>query len=138
MTSGPDFSEPTKQTFAKRAGQVCSNARCRKPTSGPHSDESKAVNLGEAAQIRAARPGGARYDANMTDQERAAISNGIWLCKKCARKIDLDETKYPVALFTNLIQLCGDCQGEALYGLTLILCSATHTHSQSTLTPQHH
>jgi len=33
----------------------------------------------------------------MTDEERAAISNGIWLCKECARKIDVDEAKYPVA-----------------------------------------
>jgi hypothetical protein len=98
MGTGPDFSEYTKQTLAKRAGQVCSNPDCPRPTSGPHSDENKAVNLGEAAHIRAARPGPARYDASMTDSERSAISNGIWLCKECARKIDLDEAKYPVAL----------------------------------------
>lgn len=101
MTIGPDFSEPTKQALAKRAAQVCSNPACRRPTSGPHSDERKAVNLGEAAHIRAARPGQARYDANMTDEERAAISNGIWLCKECARKIDVDEAKYLVALLVE-------------------------------------
>jgi hypothetical protein len=101
MTSGPDFSEATKQTLAKRGGQVCSDPECRRPTSGPHSDESKAVNLGEAAHIRAARPGQARYDISMTDQERAAISNGIWLCKECARKIDIDEAKYPVPLLVE-------------------------------------
>ncbi len=101
MTSKPDFSGATKQTLAKRAGQVCSNPECRRPTSGPHSDESKAVNLGEAAHIRAARPDQARYDANMTDEERAAISNGIWLCKECARRIDVDEAKYPVALLAK-------------------------------------
>jgi hypothetical protein len=97
MTYGPDFSETTKQILAKRAGQVCSNPDCRRPTSGPHSDETKAINLGEAAHIRAARPG-ARYDKIMTDEERAAISNGIWLCKECARKIDIDEARYPIAL----------------------------------------
>ena len=97
MASGPDFKKATKQTLANRAGQVCSNPECRKPTSGPHSDESKAINLGEAAHIRAARPGQARYDASMTDKERAAISNGIWLCKECARRIDVDEAKYSVA-----------------------------------------
>lgn len=101
MTSGPAFSEVTKQTLAKRAGQVCSNPDCRRPTSGPHSDENKAVNLGEAAHVRAARPGQARYDAKMTDEERAAISNGIWLCKECARRIDVDEAKYPVALLAE-------------------------------------
>lgn len=98
MTTGPDFSENTKQTLAKRAGQTCSDPECRRPTSGPHSDETKAVNLGEAAHIRAARPGQARYDVKMTDEQRRAISNGIWLCKECARKIDIDETKYPVSL----------------------------------------
>jgi hypothetical protein len=101
MTNGPNFSEPTKQTLAKRAGQVCSNPECRRPTSGPHSDESKAINLGEAAHIQAARSDQARYDAKMTDGERAAISNGIWLCKECARRIDVDEAKYPVTLLAE-------------------------------------
>ena len=100
MANGPDFSEGTKQTLAKRAGQVCSNPECRRPTSGPHSDETKAINLGEAAHIRAARQG-ARYDENMTDEQRGDISNGIWLCKECARRIDIDEAKYPVALLVE-------------------------------------
>ncbi len=30
----------------------------------------------------------------MTNQERSDISNGIWLCRECARRIDLDEAKY--------------------------------------------
>ena len=94
MTTGPDFSEKTKQTLAKRGGQVCSNPDCRNPTSGPHSDEGKAINLGEAAHIRGARVGTARYDSRMTDQERSDITNGIWLCRECARRIDLDEAKY--------------------------------------------
>jgi len=101
MPSAPDFSERTKATLAKRAGQVCSNPECRRPTSGPHSDESKAINLGEAAHIRAARSDQARYNRNMTDVERAAISNGIWLCKECARKIDVDEATYPFALLVE-------------------------------------
>jgi hypothetical protein len=37
----------------------------------------------------------------MTDEERRDISNGIWLCKECARKIDIDETRYPVALLID-------------------------------------
>jgi len=56
------------------------------------------MNLGEAAHIKAAREGQARYDPKMTDEERSIISNGIWLCKECARKIDLDEKKYAVEL----------------------------------------
>jgi hypothetical protein len=37
----------------------------------------------------------------MTDEQRGAISNGIWLCKECARRIDIDEAKYPVALLVE-------------------------------------
>ncbi len=95
MAGTPDFSDRTKQILAKRAGQVCSNPACRKGTSGPHSDNDKALNLGEAAHIRGARKGSARYVAAMTDQDRGAIANGIWLCIECARRIDLDEADFP-------------------------------------------
>jgi hypothetical protein len=98
MAKGPDFLKPTKDTLAKRAGQICSNPDCRKRTSLPHTDENKAVNIGQAAHIRAARKGKARYDQNMTDEDRRAISNGIWLCTECAGMIDRDEAKYPVEL----------------------------------------
>jgi hypothetical protein len=98
VIDGPDFPEKTKQTLAKRAGQVCSNPDCKHPTSGPHSAEDRAVNLGEAAHIRAARRGQARYEPDMTDEQRRHISNGIWLCTICAKKIDTDEAKYPVTL----------------------------------------
>ena len=96
MSKGPDFIQKTKEILAKRAGQICSNPECRNPTSGPHSEDDKAINLGEAAHIRAARRSQARFDQNMTDHERSNIRNGIWLCRKCARKIDLDERKYTV------------------------------------------
>lgn len=98
MSKGPDFQQKTKETLAKRAGQICSNPDCRKRTSGAHSNKDKALNLGEAAHIKAAREGEARFDPDMTDEERSDISNGIWLCRECARKIDLDEEKYPVEL----------------------------------------
>jgi transposase-like protein len=98
MSQGPDFNQKIKETLAKRAGQVCSNPDCRRPTSGPHSEGNKAINLGEAAHIKAARMSEARYDPNMTDEERGNISNGIWLCRECARKIDLDEKMYTLEL----------------------------------------
>ena len=101
MAQGPDFKQKTKETLAKRAGQTCSNPDCRKNTSAPHTDNDKSINLGEAAHIKAARNGQARYDTDMTDDERSDISNGIWLCKECARKIDLDESKYSVELLYN-------------------------------------
>lgn len=96
--SANDFSAKTRNTLAKRANQVCSNPNCQLPTSGPHSDVQKAVDIGEAAHIRGARPGAKRYDRNMTPAERSSIVNGIWLCRKCAKLIDSDEIKYTVGL----------------------------------------
>ena len=94
----PKFSQRTVDALSKRAAQTCSNPSCRKPTSGPHSDSSKSVTKGEAAHIRGARPGSARYDPDMTDAERAEPANGIWLCRECAKVIDADEDKFPVIL----------------------------------------
>ncbi len=92
------FPKPVVETLAKRVGNRCSNPDCRKCTSGPHTEESKAVNVGAAAHITAASPGGPRYDRSLTSDERSAIGNGIWLCQNCAKLVDNDEEKYPKAL----------------------------------------
>lgn len=64
---------------------------------GP-SDESPTsiTNIGEAAHICAASPGGRRYIEAMTPAERSHIDNGIWLCANHARLIDRDEALYTV------------------------------------------
>jgi len=101
MVTGPDFLRKTVEELAKRAAQTCANPVCRKPTSGPHSDASRSVVVGEAAHIRGARPGSARYDPEMTDEERANPANGIWLCRECAKLIDTDPKRFPVGLLED-------------------------------------
>lgn len=91
-----DFSASIKETLAKRVGYRCSNPHCRKMTSGPHSDDNKSVNIGVAAHIKAAAPGGKRYDSTMSSVERSGILNGIWLCQSCSKLIDSDEESFPV------------------------------------------
>ncbi|MFN5683968.1 MAG: hypothetical protein ACK46T_07325, partial [Bradyrhizobium sp.] len=54
------------------------------------------VNVGEAAHITAAAPGGKRHDPSLTQEERRAASNGIWLCELCAKLIDTDEERFTV------------------------------------------
>jgi hypothetical protein len=93
-----DFSAATIRTLAARVGYRCSNPTCGRQTSGPAIDETKAINVGEAAHITAAARGGKRYDASLTHEQRRAESNGIWLCRFCARLIDTDEQLFPVEL----------------------------------------
>ena len=93
-----DFSAATRRTLAARVGYRCSNYDCGRQTSGPAIDETKAVDVGEAAHITAAARGGKRYDASLTHEQRRAELNGIWLCRLCARLIDTDELRFPVEL----------------------------------------
>lgn len=91
-----DFSEKTKTQLAKRCGMRCSNPNCVAPTVGPGDGPSATMNIGVAAHICAASPGGKRFDAGMTPAQRAAIENGIWLCQNCAKLIDSDEDFFPI------------------------------------------
>jgi hypothetical protein len=59
------------------------------------------TNIGVAAHISAASPGGARYDETLTPETRSDISNGIWLCQTHAKLIDDDELTYTVAVLRD-------------------------------------
>jgi hypothetical protein len=92
-----DFSTNIKEALAKRVAFCCSNPRCGIPTAGPHSDPTRALNIG-AAHITAAAAGGPRFDASLTAEERASAENGIWLCQSCGKLVDNDVTSFPVPL----------------------------------------
>ncbi len=91
-----DFTSDTKEKLAKRVGYRCSNPQCRQATSGPQDDPDRVVNIGVAAHITAAAPGGPRYDASLTDDERCSQENGIWLCQNHAKLVDNDISRFPV------------------------------------------
>ena len=91
-----DFSEAVKRVLASRVGNQCSNPECRALTSGPQEDPAKAVNVGVAAHITAASPGGPRYDPELLPEERSGPGNGIWLCQNHAKLIDNDAARYTV------------------------------------------
>ncbi len=95
-----DFTQNVKNKLANRVAFICSNPSCQKLTIGPDTKES-INNIGVAAHICAAAPGGPRYDKNMTEKERKSINNGIWLCQSCAKLIDSDEIKYTVELIKS-------------------------------------
>lgn len=89
-----EFSDKTKTLLANRVCGRCSNPNCRKPTLGANTDPNKPTNIGVAAHICAAAPGGPRYDSAMTEEKRKSSENGIWLCQSCAKLIDSDPIRY--------------------------------------------
>lgn len=93
---GDDFSDAVKRVLASRVGHLCSKPDCRALTSGPQEDSAKAVNLGVAAHITAASPGGPRYDSSFSPEQRSGHENGIWLCQNCAKHIDNDPAQFSV------------------------------------------
>jgi len=107
-----DFCTGVKDTLARRVGMMCSNPACRRMTSGPHSDPNKALNIGVAAHVTAASKNGPRYDHSLSKSQRSAIENGIWLCQNCAKLVDNDESRYPVATLNEWKKQAED---EALY-----------------------
>jgi hypothetical protein len=92
-----DFSRQTLDTLAKRVGVRCSNPNCGKPTAGPKTTPTESVNIGVGAHISAAAPGGPRFDAGLTSEQRQSIDNAIWLCQNCAKLVDNDPGRYTIA-----------------------------------------
>jgi hypothetical protein len=98
MADRHNFTKETSRKLCDRVASQCSNPDCRAPTKGPHSDGDVAMSVGTAAHIHAAAPGGPRYDATQTEEERRSINNGLWLCRNCGTMIDVDEERYPAPL----------------------------------------
>ena len=94
MTTRDEFAASVVSVLARRAGFLCSNPSCRRPTSGAQRGAAGAVNIGQAAHITAAAPGGPRYDPTLSPEERSGQENGIWLCASCATLIDRDPLEY--------------------------------------------
>lgn len=119
MSNRDDFSAAVKRVLANRVNWNCCNSNCGAPTQGPHTAKYKFVNLGVAAHITAAASGGPRYNAALTNEQRADINNGIWLCTPCSVLIDKDEAAYPVALLIRWKQQA-ETQAQVQIGKPLL------------------
>jgi tetratricopeptide (TPR) repeat protein len=89
-----DFPPQVKRTLALRVAYRCSNPDCAAITAGPQADPEKAVNIGVAAHVTAAAPGGPRYNPLLSQKERRSPRNGIWLCQNCAKLVDNDLLRF--------------------------------------------
>lgn len=104
-----DFTPGTRRRLAQRVAFVCS--KCRAQTIGPSDQGVAGVNsVGVAAHIAGARPGSARFDANMSSAARRNIANGIWLCQSCGKKVDGDSSTWSVQ---DLLALKVDAEERA-------------------------
>lgn len=103
--AAPDFSSKTVDLLASRSGLICNNPNCYCLTIGPSENNPLVkTKIGEAAHICAARKGEARYDENMDNNQRADISNGLWLCASCHTMIDKDGGRdFPKDLYQLLL-----------------------------------
>lgn len=119
-TTRDEFPMRIKRAVASRVAQLCSNPECSAATAGPQSNPEESVNIGVAAHISAAAPGGPRYNPRLTPQERSAAANAIWLCQNCAKLIDTDVVRFSEAV---LLKWKRDAELEAKHKL-----GKTHTY----------
>ncbi len=94
----------TKLLLAYRSGDICAMPGCGSRLT-PDSESGDPINIGQAAHIAGEHDGkgkskrSARYDSNMTDEERNSYNNLIYLCASCHTTIDAipqGENDYPV------------------------------------------
>ena len=100
-SSTPDFSKGVKDDLARRAGNRCVKPGCLVETLFANRDLTDLVNIGEAAHDRGARPGAARHDSDMTDEQRRAYANGAHLCATHARHVDRDQEAFPPGVLAS-------------------------------------
>lgn len=86
MKRNPEVPKTIRTILQQQVGGHCSICDAR--TWAPHADAGKALVLGDAAHIAAASPGGPRYDPTMSEDDRNAPENLIWLCVRCHREVD--------------------------------------------------
>lgn len=85
-----------QKILATKSGNRCAMPYCRRKLvvdASGHDDESL---VGVMAHIRGEKPGAARYDPAMTDEERNSHRNLIFICANCHKTIDDQETTYTV------------------------------------------
>ena len=95
MARRDNFKQSVIDILFKRSGGKC--CKCRVSTFGPHTGKyDKYQNIGQAAHIAAAAPGGPRYEKKMAPEERTSAKNGLWLCSNCHSEVDKDSDKFTV------------------------------------------
>ncbi|MBF6038613.1 hypothetical protein H8F22_07010 [Pseudomonas sp. P154a] len=91
-----NFLASTVQRLRDMAGNVCSFPGCHVHTHGSKALHDGPFSIGVACHIKAAAPGGPRYDTSQTQAERKDVRNGVWMCQTHSKLVDADDSPYPV------------------------------------------
>lgn len=83
---------PMKQSVLKKLFAYSGNL-CAMPDCNNALVSKKGTMIGKVAHIHAAKPGGARFDTAMSDEERRAFSNIFIVCGNCHDEIDDKENE---------------------------------------------
>jgi hypothetical protein len=92
-----DFVATTRDLLGKRSGYICAYPGCKRMTVAGSEDRQSGLTMtGVAAHITAAARDGPRYDKDMSPEERASETNGIWACQIHGKFIDDNPSKCTV------------------------------------------
>ncbi len=89
-------SHPTKLVLAMRSGNRCAFPGCPRELTVDSPGGNEPVSTGQAAHICGERPGAARYNASMTNDERDSYHNLIYLCGDHHTQIDKQSADFSV------------------------------------------
>ena len=101
-----DFTPNTILQLQLRAASHCQNPACRAPTQ-EFSPNRERVVLGEAAHIRGPQENSARHEPSWSEEQFKSVDNGIWLCRRCHKKIDDTKSRedYPASKLEEWLNL---------------------------------
>lgn len=93
-----DFSAPVRRQIAERAGYQCSVPGCNRRTTGIGANGQYVSYSGYAAHIYSAASNGPRGQGGLTPEELHSTDNGIWLCGRHAKLVDIHTRGRPPEL----------------------------------------
>ena len=91
----------TKLLLAFRSGDRCAFPGCERQLTVDGHKSDPAIT-GQAAHIAGEKPGAARYDSSMSDDQRNHYSNLIYLCGDCHTRIDKQECDFSVQTLLDM------------------------------------
>lgn len=106
-------SYPTKLILAFRSGDLCAFPGCNRRLTVDGGQESQPAVIGQAAHIAGEKPGAARYNESMTDQQRNHCDNLIYLCCDHHTQIDKQVNDFSVEALLDMKAKHEQCIREA-------------------------